>query len=137
MSASKVSALLPDSFGGFKLGSRQFSIGATGDSVTGPISFPYGQFTVRKIRLRNPSASVTGAALGIWTAASQGGTNIVANASLTNLSASLTFQEATLAAAAGTTIFTSSTTFYVNIGTASSGNTVYIDFYGDPVTDQL
>lgn len=137
MSASKIGNLLPDGFAGYKLGTRQFSIGATGDSTTGSISFPVGQFTIRKIRLRTPSASVTGAALGIWTAASQGGTNIVANASLTNLSATNTYQESTLTSAANSTIFTSATTFFVNIGTASSGNTIYIDFYGDPVTDQL
>jgi len=135
MSASKVGQNLPDSFGFFKLGTKQFSIAATGDA--GTIGFTFGQFTVRKIRVRSPSASVTGAALGVWTAASQGGTNVVANATLSNLSSALTYQELTITAAANAAIFTSSTTFYVNVGTGSAGNTVWIDFYGDPVTDQL
>ena len=135
MQQSKVGAYLPDKFGGFLLGSVQVSIGSTGDAAN--FSLPFGQYTIRKIRLRSPSASVTGAALGIWTAASQGGTNIVANASLTNLSANLTYQESTLTSAANSTIFTNSTTLFVNVGTASSGNTIFIDIYGDAVPNQL
>ena len=61
----------------------------------------------------------------------------MANASLTNLSANLTYQESTLTSAANSTIFTNSTTLFVNVGTASSGNTIFIDIYGDAVPNQL
>jgi hypothetical protein len=135
MAGNRVSNLTQDNFGNFKLGSRLVTIGSTGDALF--FSLPFGQFTVRRIRLRNPSASVTAGALGVWTAASQGGTNVVANASLTNLSATLTYQESTLTAAANSTIFTSATTFYINVGTAVAGASLFVDFYGDVVTDQL
>lgn len=135
MAGQRVANLTQDNFGFFKLASRLVNIASTGDALF--FSVPIGQFTVRKIRLRNPSGNVSAGALGIWTAASQGGTNIVANASLTNLTATLTFQESTLAAAAATTIFTTATTFYVNVGTGVAGATLYIDVYGDAVTDQL
>ena len=135
MSSQRVANLTQDSFGGFRLASRLVSIGATGDALF--FSVPIGQFTVRKIRVRNPSASVTGAALGIWTAASQGGTNIVANVTLSSLSGTLTYTELTLVSGVNTTIYQNTTTFYVNVGTAAAGATLYIDIYGDPVTDQL
>lgn len=135
MSGNRVGPLLQDNFGGFRLASRLVNIASTGDALS--FSIPFGQFTVRKIRLRNPSANVSAGALGIWTAASQGGTNVVANASLTNLTATLTYQESTLTSAANSTIFTSATTFFVNVGTGVAGATVYVDVYGDPVTDQL
>ena len=135
MAGTKVGPYLQDKFSGFQLATRLVNIASTGDALF--FSVPFGQFTVRKIRLRTPSGNVSAGALGIWTAASQGGTNIVANASLTNLTASLTFQESTLTAAANSTIFTSATTFYVNVGTNVAGATLYIDMYGDCVTDQL
>jgi len=135
MAGNRVSNFTQDYFGGFRLATRLVNIASTGDALS--FSVPFGQFTVRKIRLRNPSANVSAGALGIWTAASQGGTNIVANASLTNLTATLTYQESTLTAATNSTIFTSATTFFVNVGTGVAGATVYIDVYGDAVTDQL
>lgn len=135
MAGNRVGPLMQDNFGNFRLASRLVSLNATGDALF--FSVPFGQFTVRRIRVRNPSASVTGAALGIWTAASQGGTNIVANVTLSSLSANLTYTELTLVSGVNTTIYTNATTFYVNVGTASVGNTLYIDLYGDPVTDQL
>ena len=135
MQLSRVANLLPDSFGLFRYASQQVSIAATGDALN--FSIPVGQFTLRKIRVRSPSASVSGAALGIWTAASQGGTNIVANATLSNLTGVLTYQEMTLTSAANSTILTSATSFYVNVGTGSAGNTVFIDFYGDAIPGQL
>lgn len=135
MAGNRVAAFMQDKFSGFLLASRLVNIASTGDALS--FAIPFGQYTIRKVRLRNPSTNVSAGALGIWTAASQGGTNIVANASLTNLTANLTFQESTLAAAAGATIFTAATTLFVNVGTGVAGATVYIDVYGDAVTDQL
>lgn len=135
MAGTKVGSFMQDKFGGYLLASRLVTIGSTGDALS--FAIPFGQYTIRKVRLRNPSANVSAGALGIWTAASQGGTNIVANASLTNLTANLTFQESALATAAGTTIFTAATTLFVNVGTGVAGATVYVDVYGDAVPDQL
>lgn len=135
MQQSKVGSYLPDKFGSFLLGSVQVNITSTGDVAN--FTLPFGQYTLRKVRVRSPSASVSGAALGLWTAASQGGTNLVANATLSNLTGTLTYQEMTLTSAANSTILTNSTSIYVNVGTGSSGNTVFIDFYGDAVTNQM
>jgi hypothetical protein len=125
----------PWNFGNFLLATRRaLSIGSTGDA--GSIGIALAQYRVRKIVVRSPSASVSGAFLAVWTAAGGTGTNLVANAQLTNLTTALTFQEMTLTATANLTIFTAAALF-INVGTASSGNTVDIDIYGDPIPDRM
>ena len=135
MQLDNLSQLLPDAFAGWKLVTAQVSMNATGDATI--LGIPSGLYSIRKIRVRSPSASMTGAALGVWTGASQTGTNIVANTTLSNLSATATYQELTLTSAANSTLFSFPTQYYINVGTASTGNTLYIDIYGDNVTGQM
>jgi hypothetical protein len=111
--------------------------GVTGDTLFG---IQFQQFRIRKIVARNPlilgvSGNASGATLGLYTAAAQGGTGIavVGSNTLSNLTANLTFQELTLAAAAGNTIFTGPATYYLNIGTAVTNATIEVDVYGDIV----
>jgi hypothetical protein len=133
-------AVLGSGYGGYDTPGSAFpaaNINATGDIQ---IAIPFAQFRIRKIVCRNPlvagvSGSVTGAAVGLYTAAAQGGTAIAAVGSntLSNLSANLTFQELTLAAAAGNTIFTGPATYYFNVGTNVTNATIEVDIYGDIV----
>lgn len=145
-----VANLFPHAFGGLLLATlsaagtsydlpgnaqQPLNVGATGDTLVG---FPFAQFRIRRIVARNPlvagvSGSIGSATLGLYTAASQGGTAIAAVGSntLSNLTTNLTFQELTLAAAAANTIFTGPVQLYLNVGTAVTNGTCEVDIYGD------
>lgn len=82
------------------------------------IVMPAGRWVVRKIVVDNASISLTTAAGGIYTAASKGGTAIVAAAQVYSaLTASDKFLDLTLAAAMATDILTA-TTIYFSLTTA-------------------
>ena len=132
MQANRVANLLPSSFSNFLLATRRgVVLTNTGDAVQ--IGIPFAQYRVRKIVVRSPSANVSAGFLGVWTAASQGGTNLVANAQLSSLTTALNYQEMTITAAGNITILTAASLF-VNVGTAVAGATVEIDVYGDVIS---
>ena len=82
------------------------------------ITIPAGRWIVRKIVVSNASISLTTAAGGIYTAASKGGTAIVAAAQVYSaLTASGKFVDLTLAAGMATDILTA-TTIYFSLTTA-------------------
>jgi len=135
MEADRVASLWPWQFGNFLLATRRaVPIGSTGDVVA--IGIPFAQYRVRKVVVRSPSASVSAGFLAVWTAPGGTGTNIVANAQLSSLTGTTSYQEMTITAAGNTTILTA-TSLFINVGTAVAGQTVDIDIYGDPIPDRM
>lgn len=136
MDIDAVSRMWPWQFGNFLLGTiRGLSIAGTGDK--GTIGMPYAQYRVRKVVVRSPNIDVSAGALGVWTAASQGGTNLVANATLTGLTTTLKYLEMTITAAGNNTILAGPGGLFVNTGTGVAGGTVDIDVYGDLIPGRM
>lgn len=96
------------------------------------VNIPYSKYVVRRIVAGNPSTSLTLAAGGIYTAASKGGTAIVAAAQLyAVLTAAAKFLDLTLAGVLGTDRLTEST-LYLSLTTAQgAAATADIYVYGD------
>lgn len=136
-----IGKLLGSNFDGFLLASvKSVPVSATGDvtipgSAVAGIGIQAQSYRVRKVVVRQGLVSgvtgdVSSVNLGIWDAAAQGGNNLVSNAALTGLTATTKYLEMTLSATANNTVITSSTLF-VNVGTALANATVEIDIYGD------
>ncbi len=85
------------------------------------IAIPWAKYIVRRITFVNPSTSLTLAAGGVYTAASKGGTAIVAAAQVySGLTGATKFIDATLAALLGTDALTVAT-LYLSLTTAQGG----------------
>lgn len=88
-----------------------------------------GNFRITKITAKNASISLTTAAGGIYTAASQGGTAVVANTQVyTGLSAATLALDLTIATTPGKTVWTPQTALFLNLTTAQ-GAAATADFY--------
>jgi len=104
------------------------SMAATGDRAIIAIPPQITKYRVLAIDVGNCSASLTTAQLGVWTAASKGGTNIAANQALSICASTTTNQPLTLTPAAGTTDSTSANLF-VNVGTLQSSPTADVTIW--------
>lgn len=138
MDANKVGNLLPQQFGGILLGSKiAADFNSTSDQIITIFSNP-SKYIVRRIVVTNASTSLTTAAGGIYTAASKGGTAIVAAAqAYTSLTASTLFLDLTLSATgnASTTVKSSIPNLYLSLTTAQgAAATADVYVYGDILT---
>jgi len=84
---------------------------------------------VTKITTKNASVSLTTAAGGIYTAASQGGTAVVANSqAYSALTAASLALDLTIATTPGKTVYSAGQALYLNLTTAQ-GAAATADFY--------
>lgn len=148
MNLVSVDQFYPDNFSGFRLGVyKNVPVANTGD-VTVPggasagLGIPASQYTVRKVRVSKPrdvngnTLNASALVASLWTGAAGTGTQLVNAFTFAGLTALLTYNEATLTAAANTTIITSGTLFF-NVGTGVAGAFVDIEIYGDILPGNL
>ena len=138
MDASRVANELPNRFGGILLGSLiAANFNSTADQIITIFDNP-AKYIVRRIIVTNASTSLTTAAGGVYTAASKGGTAIVAAAqAYTSLTASTLFLDLTLSATgnASTTVKSSIPNLYLSLTTAQgAAATADAYVYGDILT---
>ena len=148
--SNRVGALYLDSFGYGVLGklsaqslattgTAQIKIPLLSGGLTNSGSTAYsGGVIVRQITVQNPSGSVASADIGITisSAGNMGASNVVvANVTLSSVSAAGKYQDLTVAYPANTEITGNQTqALYVNVNTASgNSNTVDIVVYGQVV----
>ena len=99
------------------------NVNATGDQATLQI-INSTNYSVSNVVFTNASTSLTTAAAGLFTAPSAGGTAIVANATLSGLTASTVVSQRTVAS----TATQSAQNLYLNVGTAQ-GAAATMDVY--------
>lgn len=135
MDANKVGSLLPQQFGGILLGKLiGANMNSTADQQITIFSNP-SKFILRRIVVTNASISLTTAAGGVYTAASKGGTAVVAAAqAYSSLTASTLFLDLTLSttSSASTTVKSSIPNLYLSLTTAQgAAATADVYVYGD------
>ena len=135
MDANKVGSLLPQQFGGILLGKLiSADMNSTSDQRIVMFSNP-SKFILRRIVVTNASISLTTAAGGVYTAASKGGTAVVASSqAYSSLSASTLFLDLTLntSGSASTTVKSSIPNLYLSLTTAQgAAATADVYVYGD------
>jgi len=135
MDANKVGNLLPQQFGGILLGKLiSANMNSTDDQRIMMFSNP-SKFILRRIVVTNASISLTTAAGGVYTAASKGGTAVVASSqAYSSLSASTLFLDLTLSTtgSASTTVKSSIPNLYLSLTTAQgAAATADVYVYGD------
>jgi len=135
MDANKVGNLLPQQFGGILLGKLiSANMNSTNDQRIVMFSNP-SKFILRRIVVTNASISLTTAAGGVYTAASKGGTAVVASSqAYSSLSASTLFLDLTLSTSgsASTTVKSSIPNLYLSLTTAQgAAATADVYVYGD------
>jgi hypothetical protein len=133
MDANRVANLLPNRFGSFQLGSAiGVNLNATGDTFISLLGNP-SKYRITKIAVTNSSAaSPSTVNLGIFTAASAGGTAIVTAGTLlsSGLASTAAILNLTIVTAVGNTVLTNATAggIYLNVATAQ-GSAATIDIY--------
>ena len=135
MDATKVGSLLPQQFGGILLGTLiGANMNSTADQIITMFSNP-AKYIIRRIVVANASISLTTAAGGVYTAASKGGTAVVASSqAYSSLSASTLFLDLTLSTtgSASTTVKSSIPNLYLSLTTAQgAAATADVYVYGD------
>lgn len=135
MAANKVGNALPNQFGGILLGKLiGANMNSTADQQITMLDNP-SKFILRRIVVTNASVSLTTAAGGVYTAASKGGTAVVAAAqAYSSLTTSALFLDLTLSttSSASTTVKSSIPNLYLSLTTgqgAAATADVYV--YGD------
>ena len=105
------------------------NMNSTGDQ---PIAINAAKYVIRRIVVVNASANLTLAVGGFYTAASKGGTAIVANTQIyTALTAAAKFLDVTLAAILGTDVRTEGTLYFSLTTAQGSAATADIFIIGD------
>jgi hypothetical protein len=131
MDANAVGHEYPDSFGNVRLANQTgVSLNATGD-VTTLVAQAATKYIVRRIVLSNFSGNASGANVGVFTAASGGGTAIAADQTLSAATGTTKFDDLTLASAANTDVQTARV-LYVNVS-VNAAVTCDVALYGDIV----
>jgi len=135
MDANKVGSLLPQQFGGILLGKLiGANMNSTDDQQITIFSNP-SKFILRRIVVTNASVSLTTAVGGVYTAASKGGTAVVAAAqAYSSLTTSALFLDLTLSttSSASTTVKSSIPNLYLSLTTAQgAAATADVYVYGD------
>ncbi|NDD54962.1 hypothetical protein EBZ39_14060 [bacterium] len=132
MDANAVATNYPDEFGNRRLALKQtVSLAATGD-VTTLVVQEATKFIVRRITLSNFSGSATTTNVGVFTAASGGGTAIAADQALGATAVAGKFDDLTLATGANENVQTARV-LYVRVSTGNVAVTCDIALYGDIV----
>ena len=133
MNSSNVGNRYPSSFGRYVIATNpSVPLSATGNAVA-TLSLVGTNSIIRRITVSLPSASVATGNIAIYTSNDGNTSNLVsANTVLTNVSATNTWQDLTLAAGAATKSYTSGA-FYVCVNTAVAG-TCQITVQGDVVS---
>ena len=132
MDANAVGRRYPDGFGNIRLAEQTgVSLDATGDATT-LVAQDATKFIVRRITLSNFSAAANGANVGVFTAASGGGTAIAADQTISGATSTAKFVDLTLASAANTDVQTTRV-LYVNVS-ANAAATCDVTLYGDIVS---
>ena len=132
MDANRVGSNYPNEFGNFRLASLPGqSLATAGDTVL-PV-MEASKYIVRRITLTNFSADASAANVGVYTAASRGGTAIAAVNTYAGADTTSAWVDLTLSAAANANVV-STQTLYFNIATAASGVTCDVNVYGDIVS---
>ena len=132
MDANAVGRLYPDSFGNFRLSEQTgVSLNSTGDA-TELVAQAATKYIVRRIVLSNFSGNGSGANVGVFTAASAGGTTIAADQTISGATGTTKFVDLTLASAANTDVQTARV-LYVNVS-ANAAVTCDVALYGDIVS---
>ena len=135
MAANKVGNALPNQFGGILLGKLiSANMNSTADQQITMLDNP-SKFLLRRIVVTNASISLTTAAGGVYTAASKGGTAVVAAAqAYSSLTTSALFLDLTLSAtgSASTTVKSNIPNLYLSLTTAQgAAATADVYVYGD------
>jgi hypothetical protein len=135
MAANKVGNALPNQFGGILLGKLiGANMNSTADQQITMLDNP-SKFILRRIVVTNASISLTTAAGGVYTAASKGGTAVVAAAqAYSSLTTSALFLDLTLSttSSASTTVKSSIPNLYLSLTTAQgAAATADVYVYGD------
>lgn len=138
MDASRVANELPNRFGGILLGSLvAANMNSTADQQITIFDNP-SKYIIRRIVVTNASTSLTTAAGGIYTAASKGGTAVVASTQVyTTLTGSTLFLDLTLntTGSANITVKSSVPNLYLSLTTAQgAAATADVYVYGDILT---
>lgn len=132
MDANHVGANYPDEFGNRRLARQtNVSLASNGDATT-LVAQEATKYIVRRITLSNFSGSATAVNVGVFTAASGGGTTISADAALGATAIAGGFKDLTLATAANANVQTSQV-LYVNVS-ANAAVTCDVALYGDIVS---
>ena len=132
MDANHVGSNYPDSFGNRRLAVQtNVSLASNGDATT-LVAQEATKYIVRRITLSNFSGSATAVNVGVFTAASGGGTTISADAALGATAIAGGFKDLTLATAATANVQTSQV-LYVNVS-ANAAVTCDVALYGDIVS---
>jgi hypothetical protein len=135
MAANKVGNALPNQFGGILLGKLiGANMNSTADQQITMLDNP-SKFVLRRIVVTNASISLTTAVGGVYTAASKGGTAVVAAAqAYSSLTTSALFLDLTLSttSSASTTVKSSIPNLYLSLTTAQgAAATADVYVYGD------
>lgn len=135
MAANKVGNALPNQFGGILLGKLiGANMNSTADQQITMLDNP-SKFILRRIVVTNASISLSTAAGGVYTAASKGGTAVVAAAqAYSSLTTSSLFLDLTLSttSSASTTVKSSIPNLYLSLTTAQgAAATADVYVYGD------
>ena len=135
MNANHVGSLYPNGFGSFAVARAvTVDVGSTGNAVAQLPVVGGSQYIVRRITVANANKSIATANVTILTSNDGNTSNAVSNATvLSSVTSTTTWQDATLATAAATTVY-SAGSLYVKVNTAVSGGTCDITVYGDIVT---
>ena len=132
MDANRVGANYPDEFGNRRLAQQTaVSLASNGDATT-LVAQEATKYIVRRITLSNFSGNASAVNVGVFTAASGGGTAIAADAALGANAIANGYTDLVLAAAANANVQTSQV-LYVNVS-ANAAVTCDVALYGDIVS---
>ena len=131
MDANHVGSNYPNEFGNYRLASLPGqSLATAGD--TNLVVVEASKYIVRRITLTNFSGNAAAANVGVYTAASRGGTAIAAVKQYTGADSTSAWVDMTLSAAANANVVTTQA-LYFNIANAASV-TCDVNLYGDIVS---
>jgi len=123
---------------GVPLGTTGNAVVLSGGLTVGATANASGQVIVRRVTVQNPNGNVGTANVSILTSNDGNASNaLVSTVQLSNLTATGTYQDLTVATPYSTTNALNGTitqALFVKVGTAVSGGTVDIRVYGDTVS---
>ena len=131
MDANHVGSNYPNEFGNYRLASLPGqSLATAGD--TNLVVMEASKYIVRRITLTNFSGNAAAANVGVYTAASRGGTAIAAVNTYSTANSTSAYVDLTLSAAANANVVTTQALFF-NVANAASV-TCDVNLYGDIVS---
>lgn len=131
MDANHVGSNYPNEFGNFRLASLPGQSLATA-GATNLVVMEASKYIVRRITLTNFSGNAAAANVGVYTAATRGGTAIAAVKQYTGADSTSAWVDMTLSAAANANVVTTQALYFNVANTASV--TCDVNLYGDIVS---